>query len=170
VFLWILYKGRGRCGEICFPWFWPILLTSIRDRVPFEIFMVEALHGDHPKSSTLPIWVRLLCATVHSEDLCQKAGSHGADGCMPTKISIPRLRFYWVLGFMPAKTSIPKLRLYWVLGFMPTKILEICFTLLLPSFDTFFFLRNSTQVLVFGISDLSHSFDLDLCFNTFFFW
>jgi hypothetical protein len=37
-------------------------------------------HDYRPKSSAMPVWECFVCATVHSNDLCQKAGSHRANG------------------------------------------------------------------------------------------
>ncbi len=58
-----------------------MFLTSIGDCAFFEVFLVEPLHGSCSKSSAPSVWVRPICATDHSHDLCEKATSRKTYGC-----------------------------------------------------------------------------------------
>ncbi len=73
------YKGHNTWKAICLFGFQPIFLTSIKEYTSFEIFVIEPLHDGHPKSST-SIWVRPICATNYSHNLCEKARSHTSYG------------------------------------------------------------------------------------------
>jgi len=78
VFVWSFPRDVADVGKFVFPGF-SLFFQPWSGPCSFWIFPVEPLHGARPKSWALPIWVCPVCATVHSDDLCQEARSHKAD-------------------------------------------------------------------------------------------